>query len=184
MIASDWEDPAFPLMIDAVLIMHGGPENASKWWCALWRRGGGQQRRWQPLAGTAPRCTPGTRAAARRRGGAAAAARAGRAPPAGRGRCVSIFLDKNRRHIGKSQSKRPPQKGRSGRRRTARQAPCHAASRCALESSSSTAPITCGRARDISPCDEHRDRQWLGIPYSSTRAISNVKIDEATIASD
>eukprot|EP01047_Picozoa_sp_COSAG01_P010244 COSAG01_NODE_431_length_17124_cov_26.577386_7_plen_233_part_00 len=37
------------------------------------------------------------------------------APPrwaddAGRGRCVSIFLDKNRRYIGKSQSKRPPKR--------------------------------------------------------------------------
>jgi hypothetical protein len=29
---------------------------------------------------------------------------------AGRGRCVSIFLDKNRRYIGKSQSKRPAKK--------------------------------------------------------------------------
>eukprot|EP01047_Picozoa_sp_COSAG01_P034016 COSAG01_NODE_2533_length_7491_cov_236.560741_12_plen_167_part_00 len=87
-----------PLMIDAVLIMHGAPEKASKWWCALWcrGRGGGQQRRWQPPAGMAPQCAPGTRAAARRRGGAAAAARAGRAPPAGRGR-----------YIGKSQSQRP-----------------------------------------------------------------------------
>jgi hypothetical protein len=27
-----------------------------------------------------------------------------------RGRCVSIFLDKNRRYIGKSQSKRPPER--------------------------------------------------------------------------
>jgi hypothetical protein len=27
-----------------------------------------------------------------------------------RARCVSIFLDKNRRHIGKSQPKRPPQR--------------------------------------------------------------------------
>jgi hypothetical protein len=37
------------------------------------------------------------------------------APPrwaddAGRGRCVSIFLDKNRHYIGKSQSKRPPKR--------------------------------------------------------------------------
>eukprot|EP01049_Picozoa_sp_SAG25_P012258 SAG25_NODE_1630_length_2648_cov_6.231463_1_plen_192_part_00 len=29
---------------------------------------------------------------------------------AGRGRCVSIFLDKNRRYIGKSQSERPPER--------------------------------------------------------------------------
>jgi hypothetical protein len=29
---------------------------------------------------------------------------------AGRGRCVSIFLDKSRRHIAKSQSKRPPKR--------------------------------------------------------------------------
>jgi hypothetical protein len=35
----------------------------------------------------------------------------------GRVRGVSIFLDKNRRYIGKSQSKRP-QQGRNGRRRT------------------------------------------------------------------
>jgi hypothetical protein len=28
----------------------------------------------------------------------------------GRGRCVSIFLDKNRRHTGESQSKRPAKK--------------------------------------------------------------------------
>jgi hypothetical protein len=29
---------------------------------------------------------------------------------AGRGRCVSVFIDKNRRYIGKSQSKRPPKR--------------------------------------------------------------------------
>jgi hypothetical protein len=29
---------------------------------------------------------------------------------AGRGRCVSIFLDKNRRYIGKYQSKLPPKR--------------------------------------------------------------------------
>jgi hypothetical protein len=34
----------------------------------------------------------------------------------GRGRCVSIVFDKNRRHIGKSQSKQDCQAGRNGRR--------------------------------------------------------------------
>eukprot|EP01047_Picozoa_sp_COSAG01_P001939 COSAG01_NODE_48_length_31904_cov_21.696997_23_plen_204_part_00 len=33
-------------------------------------------------------------------------------------RCVSILLDKHRRHIGTSQPKRRPQKGRNGRRTT------------------------------------------------------------------
>eukprot|EP01047_Picozoa_sp_COSAG01_P108796 COSAG01_NODE_37702_length_500_cov_0.411471_1_plen_99_part_10 len=28
--------------------------------------------------------------------------------PPGRGRCVSMFLDRNRRHIGESQPERPP----------------------------------------------------------------------------
>eukprot|EP01047_Picozoa_sp_COSAG01_P001944 COSAG01_NODE_48_length_31904_cov_21.696997_28_plen_197_part_00 len=36
----------------------------------------------------------------------------GRSP--GRARCVSILLDKNRRHIGKSQSKRPPERTQRG----------------------------------------------------------------------
>jgi hypothetical protein len=53
---------------------------------------------------------PGAHAAAcgsrRRRRRRQASPRA--APPPGRRRCVSIFLDKNRRRMGKSQSKRPP----------------------------------------------------------------------------
>jgi hypothetical protein len=53
----------------------------------------------------------------------------GAGPAAGEGRtverlpasvCVSIFLDKNRRYIGESQSKHGRQKGRSGRRTTLR----------------------------------------------------------------
>jgi hypothetical protein len=51
-----------------------------------------------------------------------------RRPPAGaaagRGRCVSIFLDKNRRHIGESQSKNGRQKGRHGRRTSCARAVC------------------------------------------------------------
>jgi hypothetical protein len=34
---------------------------------------------------------------------------------AGHGRCVSIFLDKNRRHVGKSRSKRPPKRTKGHR---------------------------------------------------------------------
>jgi hypothetical protein len=50
--------------------------------------------------------------------------------PPGRGRCVSIFLDKNRRYIGKPQSKWPPE-------RTPR--PPHPAASSSLEPSAAAA---------------------------------------------
>eukprot|EP01047_Picozoa_sp_COSAG01_P001139 COSAG01_NODE_24_length_37608_cov_19.303154_26_plen_207_part_00 len=60
----------------------------------------------------------------------------------GRGRCVSIFPDKNRRHIGKSQSTRPPQ--RTQRRR--------AAARRRSPGARAAAGGACGRS---TRCDAH-----------------------------
>ena len=60
---------------------------------------------------------------------------------AGRGRCVSIFLDRNRRYVGKSQPKRPP-------KRTQRPPHLRARSRSASRSSA-----TCPRKQHISEID-------------------------------
>jgi hypothetical protein len=65
----------------------------------------------------------------------------------GRGRCVSIFLDKNRRRIGKSQSKNGRQKGRNGRRTVPR---CSSSTSSCLANSSSSRVSVCSCWRSTS----------------------------------
>jgi hypothetical protein len=74
-------------------------------------------RRTRRAAHHVPRASPRARRVAAGAVGARAPRRSPRCareaaprPPATRVRCVSMFLDKNRRYIGKSQSKRPPKR--------------------------------------------------------------------------